>query len=263
MSEAEQLNPDKTSKLRKWGIACLVIGLVLEVSVLLFQILRVSNVGGIKELAFMVGFFIGTPLCGVGLALIARAKGQSSLVCVFTLVPILGPFFGLLCIIFVEKLFHENRRRTASFVFSILALGGVAVLAAIAIPNFMTYGARARQSEAKVNLGGIFTSATAYKKEFKTFEVSDIGQLGFSLSGAAYRYSFWYSVNGVPTMFPHGSEIKSPCDVTTPPTSIRVAASVTGFTAMAKGSLDNDATCDEWYINDARVLVNTINDIAK
>uniref|UniRef100_UPI00117E9790 type IV pilin protein n=1 Tax=Nitrospira cf. moscoviensis SBR1015 TaxID=96242 RepID=UPI00117E9790 len=38
----------------------------------------------------------------------------------------------------------------------------IGILAAIAIPNFVAYQAKSRQSEAKVNLGAIFTSATAF-----------------------------------------------------------------------------------------------------
>src|SRR5438445_12026359 len=47
----------------------------------------------------------------------------------------------------------------------------IGILAAIAIPNFMTYQAKSRQSVAKVGLGGIFTTATSYFAENGTFSV--------------------------------------------------------------------------------------------
>ena len=47
----------------------------------------------------------------------------------------------------------------------------IGILAAVAIPNFMRYQAKARQSEAKVNLGGVFTTATSYFAENNTFSV--------------------------------------------------------------------------------------------
>src|SRR2546422_827636 len=48
----------------------------------------------------------------------------------------------------------------------------ISILAAIAIPNFMNYQAKARQSEAKVGLGGIFTAATAYYASNATYTVA-------------------------------------------------------------------------------------------
>ncbi len=41
----------------------------------------------------------------------------------------------------------------------------IGILAAIAIPNFVAYQAKSKQSEAKVSLGAIFTSAVAYQAE--------------------------------------------------------------------------------------------------
>ena len=38
----------------------------------------------------------------------------------------------------------------------------IGILAAIAIPNFLRFQAKSKQSEAKTNLGGIFTAETAY-----------------------------------------------------------------------------------------------------
>ena len=38
----------------------------------------------------------------------------------------------------------------------------IGILAAIAIPNFIAYQMKAKQSEAKVSLGAIFTCAVAY-----------------------------------------------------------------------------------------------------
>ena len=41
----------------------------------------------------------------------------------------------------------------------------IGILAAIAIPNFVAYQAKSKQSEAKVSLGAIFTSAVAFQAE--------------------------------------------------------------------------------------------------
>ena len=46
-----------------------------------------------------------------------------------------------------------------------------------------------------------------------------------------------------------------------PPAAGKVATSATGFTAVARGNIDDDSTCDEWSVNDARDLTRTIDDI--
>src|SRR5881296_2274071 len=67
----------------------------------------------------------------------------------------------------------------------------IGILAAIAIPNFMTYQAKSKQSEAKVGLGGIFTTATSFFAENNTYTVVNASNLGYSPAGSP-RYSFVY-----------------------------------------------------------------------
>lgn len=129
----------------------------------------------------------------------------------------------------------------------------IGILAAIAIPNFMTYQAKARQSEAKVGLGGIFTTATSYFAENGTYSVAPSG-LGYAPAGSP-KYTFSYNaatINSVTT-----ATICSGVTLVVAPT-----ASATGFTAGAQGNIDGDNTCDEWTINDARALVNNANDVS-
>ncbi len=45
----------------------------------------------------------------------------------------------------------------------------IGILAAIAIPNFLRFQAKSKQSEAKGNLGGIFTAEVAYQGERNFF----------------------------------------------------------------------------------------------
>jgi len=149
----------------------------------------------------------------------------------------------------------------------------IGILAAIAIPNFLAYQAKSKQTEAKVNLGAIFTSAVAYQGESnnpQTYAPSALSQLvGWVPAGAA-RYSFWYQdgvnalgVGTTVTRFDGSSLATSPCDVTLPPASggFQVLATPAGFTAGANGNLDGDATCDHWFINDQRNIQNPINDV--
>ena len=140
----------------------------------------------------------------------------------------------------------------------------IGILAAIAIPNFMTYQAKARQSEAKVGLGGIFTTATSYFAENGTFTVSSASVLGYAPAGNP-KYSFLYggttgnfiiNVGQTATACPGASWV-----VGTPATT-PAALTTGGFTAGAIGNIDGDPTCDEWTINDQRLLINNNNDVA-
>jgi type IV pilus assembly protein PilA len=150
----------------------------------------------------------------------------------------------------------------------------IGILAAIAIPNFIAYQAKSKQSEAKVSLGAIFTSAVAYQAESQnpqSYSPSTISQIGWQPSGTP-RYSFWY-MDGVNTTTGAGTQITrfngssqatSPCNVTTAPASggFTVGATSSGFTAGANGNIDGDTACDHWFINDQRNLQNPNNDVS-
>ena len=245
----------KTRKLKYWGLGLIGVGLVTELFILVY--FKSPGPGG---WAASIG---GMLLCVVGSACYGKAKGDRwwwiALACAIALVPILGPLYFLFGALLAGM--GIKSRSAANIVAGIVL---ILLVLAIAIPNFMTYGARARQSEAKVGLKQLLTAATSMYTERKTYEINDIRQLGLTFSkdpGGYLGYSFWYSVNGIPTAIPGGRRATSPCDMTTPPTTVNVAASTTGFTAAAKGNLDSDSTCDEWSITNDGVVINTLNDI--
>lgn len=158
----------------------------------------------------------------------------------------------------------------------------IGILAAIAIPNFVAYQAKSRQSEAKINLGAIFTSATAFAAEQPTPSYvpgATLDPIGWSPSGQP-RYTYFYAVGTgtsttAATAFTLPSSVVAPTSCNAAPTAAaasgggtwQVAASASvgttpaGFTAGAQGNVDSDSTCDDWYINDQRNLTNTRNDV--
>jgi len=130
--------------------------------------------------------------------------------------------------------------------------------------------ARAPELEAEHNLSGLFFAALSYWGTFRTYEVPDVKKLGFTVmgfqeTGFIPRYTYWYPVKGgaqtVPaSVSPDKLPDQAGCDVTTPPTSVAIAATAAAFTAGAKGNLDDDPTCDEWSINEHKQLVHTLDD---
>jgi len=154
----------------------------------------------------------------------------------------------------------------------------IGILAAIAIPNFIAYQAKSRQSEAKVNLSAIFTSATAFAAEQPTptyVPGPTLDPIGWSPSGQP-RFTYFYATGAVgaltaanPTAFTLSSNFSAitSCNLAPASGGMAVAASAStgttlaGFTAGAQGNVDSDATCDDWFINDQRQLSNTRNDV--
>src|SRR5690242_15615702 len=154
-----------------------------------------------------------------------------------------------------------NSQKGFTLIELMIVVAIIGILAAIAIPNFVAYQAKSKQSEAKVSLGAIFTSAVAYQAESQapqSYSPATISQIGWQPSGSP-RYSFWYqdgvnaAGNGTTTTrFNGSSSAATPCNVTVAPTSagFSVRSSSAGFTAGANGNIDGDTACDHWFIND-------------
>ena len=140
----------------------------------------------------------------------------------------------------------------------------VGILAAIAIPNFLNYQARSRQTEATVNLGAIFTSEVSAPAGMS----DDFKIVGWSPLGTAnQRYSYFLGA-GSGTCMASGSTVCSLWTGTTASVPVTacgsgaVTPSTTGtFNATARGNIDGDDTMDCWHINQLRVLTNGVNDV--
>jgi type IV pilus assembly protein PilA len=129
----------------------------------------------------------------------------------------------------------------------------IGILAAIAIPNFLRFQAKSKQSEAKTNLGGIFTAQTAYFGENNGY--GTFGQIAWSPIGTQIRYEYF---DGTGTVgYTAGAYAASAAPWAPAATGINVVPA--GFTAGAVGNIDTDATLDRWGINDQKTL-NPISD---
>ena len=150
----------------------------------------------------------------------------------------------------------------------------IGILAAIAIPNFIKFQARSKQSEAKANLHALFTAEKAYFSSNDTYSTY-VGVIGFAPErGNRYQYN----LNGVAVTASDTRTGTTPTTATTSdsisvdlfkfpaitaaasgcPTSVNAVTtgSVGGsFIAGATGNIDNDTTNDEWSVSsDSRIL---------
>ncbi|MBI5197285.1 MAG: dolichyl-phosphate-mannose--protein mannosyltransferase [Nitrospirae bacterium] len=141
----------------------------------------------------------------------------------------------------------------------------IGILAAIAIPNFMRFQAKSKQSEAKTNLGAIGTTAESWRSENDTY-VATWAQLGWQPQGTT-RYAYYYSgednadavtANGILAGTP--TTAAAPC-VPADNTNAGWVAGTAEFMAGAVGQVDTDLTCDAWTYNESRTLANGTNDV--
>src|SRR3989475_7437427 len=119
----------------------------------------------------------------------------------------------------------------------------IGILAAVALPNFMRYEAKARQAEAKVELGDIGLRAHLYSElNNGSFAVANVADLEYVVAGTA-RDSYWYAVGGTPTAIAGGRTASLPCDVNSAPSGVAVSAAA--FTAGGRGDIDSGLPFDE------------------
>lgn len=141
----------------------------------------------------------------------------------------------------------------------------IGILAAIAIPNFLKYQAKSKQSEAKVNLKGIFTSQTSYFSEgntYGTFTLINYAPTGNSryalATGIAAGAAHAVSELGAGTTYVATSNGTTCTTAITTGGQYNMATSNnSGFTAEAWATISNIGYTDMWQVNDNNNLCNT------
>src|SRR5512143_3782000 len=140
------------------------------------------------------------------------------------------------------KFMHNRKGFTLIELMIVVAIIGI--LAAIAIPNFLKYQAKSKQSEAKTNLKGIFTSETSYFSEANHY--GTFSQVNFALTGNTAKV-YGFKVSGTEAAIGNAMAI---ADSNYGTGSVGTGTvytpgnSGTDFTATAKGNIDSDPAMD-------------------
>lgn len=138
----------------------------------------------------------------------------------------------------------------------------IGILAAIAIPNFLKFQAKSKQSEAKTNLKAVYTAETSYFGEYSTYNTFDA--VNWEPVGTSQRYDYALGGDqGIATPPGPGSDFSIISTDTIDDTAglANIDVGQNQFTAGAIGNIDNDADLDSWTINDLNSLVNVANDV--
>lgn len=136
--------------------------------------------------------------------------------------------------------FH-NRQKGFTLIELMIVVVIIGILAALAIPRFMTATTKSKQSEAKGILKQIYTMQRTYRQQNNTYW----GQ-GTTASAAAPNA---FAPIGVEIM---GSSIYTYTITTADASNLLVTATCS--------VLDDDATVDTWTINDQGLLICTSDD---
>ena len=118
----------------------------------------------------------------------------------------------------------------------------IGILAAMAIPRFMQATTKTKQGEAKLVLKQIYVNERTYRQQ--------------SLANTYYLPAGPASAATPNALNEIWIEIMASSLYT-----YTIAGGANAFTATATGNIDDDATVDTWTINEAGVLVNTVNDV--
>jgi len=155
-------------------------------------------------------------------------------------------------------LWMKGTQKGSAAEISQMALAGVGIMAAVAIPNFLKFQTKARQSEAKTHLASIATTQIAFYAENNKWGIN-FQEIGWEPYGST-KYSYYLSCDLV---IPSGSGYREcPAELKkwfathkTDPQS--------GFHAAAVGNVDGDATLDIWIIDQRKMPENLVDDVRR
>ena len=176
-----------------------------------------------------------------------------------------------------------RRLRAFTLVELMIVVAIIGLLAAIAIPNYLTFQCKSKQSQAKSGLGGWFISEKTFFSEYSTYG-TDLLEVHWEPEGAPlYLFGFQSTqfpsaINGVPGWQPARNHTAHPDLVGSPARyETKKMVNLTGsplapgqlpltvcagqdFILGAVGDIDPKTGVDQWVMDEQRQLLSPAND---
>jgi len=126
----------------------------------------------------------------------------------------------------------------------------VAILSTLAISVYLNFSAKARRSEAKINLESIYKAELTWYGDSKGFD-NNFTTIGWKPAGTAkyFTFSLGNGTEGVPVS-------SNPM-----PASALPFANDNAFAAYGWGNIDKDPAIDVWHIDEQKNLENDVDDL--
>lgn len=158
---------------------------------------------------------------------------------------LIGPILGIIALLRIsrEPGLAGRGLAIAAIVTPLILLP---VQAAIAIPNFIRFQARSKQSECKANLRALATAQRQYR-EAKGQYATGLEELGFTVP-RGNRYAYLLSETEFIPIDPRYSRAVA-LDVPQQVAKLGLGVTSDGFLAACVGNIDNDATLDVWTVS--------------
>jgi type IV pilus assembly protein PilA len=189
----------------------------------------------------------------------------------------------------MKKIIVNNKGFSMIELMVVVAIIGV--LAAIGIPQYSKFQAKARQSEAKLSLAALFTAEESFRQEWNQFS-TNLNNVGFSVQGSRLRYKTGFGASactgyatsgGAPTevanvantwsdgvsvntsgaTWAYTTTASTPTVSGTASNPLYAACATGAFTALAYGSpassVNNPSATDgdTWSVNEVKLIKNT------
>jgi type IV pilus assembly protein PilA len=158
------------------------------------------------------------------------------------------------------KMFKKQNRKGFTLIELMIVVAIIGILAAIAIPNFLKFQAKSKQSEAKTNLKGVYTAETSFFGENNKYDTFDA--VNWVPVGGKYIYGYTLTSALAATDASHkglASITLGPMWTGTDPSTGLVSVTPNladnTFTAGAAGVISTSGLSDCWTINDNNALI--------